>query len=65
MLERAGLIAAAARRSGARAASRPSALKDVDNWLENYRRFWEASLDRLDDYLREMQAKETKRGRKK
>jgi len=36
----------------------------VDDWLERYRRFWEARLDRLDDYLLEMQAKEKKRRRK-
>jgi hypothetical protein len=36
----------------------------VDEWLERYRRFWEQSFDRLDDYLRELQAKEKKDGRK-
>jgi hypothetical protein len=36
----------------------------VDDWLERYRRFWEARLDRLDDYLLETQAKEKKRRRK-
>ena len=46
------------------------ALKDIDRWLERYRRFWEESLDRLDDYLQELQAKpktkpEKRRGRKK
>jgi hypothetical protein len=37
----------------------------VDDWLERYRRFWDESLDRLDTYLMELQAKERKRGRKK
>ena len=32
----------------------------VDEWLERYRRFWEERLDRLDDYLRQLQAKEQK-----
>ena len=36
----------------------PAALKEVDDWLENYRRFWEAGLDRLEEYLGELQAKE-------
>ncbi|CAN5316033.1 metalloregulator ArsR/SmtB family transcription factor [soil metagenome] len=36
----------------------PAALKDVDDWLEEYRRFWEAGLDRLEDYLGVLQAKE-------
>jgi DNA-binding transcriptional ArsR family regulator len=31
-------------------------LKDVDDWLEQYRRFWEQSLDRLDDYLHHQRA---------
>ena len=67
VLERAGLIA-----RGREAQWRPSRLeagplKDVANWLEHYRRFWEQSLDRLGDYLRELKTKdkEKKRGRKK
>ena len=65
VLERAGLI-----RRGREAQWRPcrieaTALKQVDDWLERYRRFWEESFDRLDDYLREMQAKGKKRGRRK
>ena len=40
-------------------------LKGVADWVEHYRRFWEQSLDRLDGYLKELQAKEKKRGRKK
>jgi DNA-binding transcriptional ArsR family regulator len=64
VLEHAGLIA-----RGRAAQWRPcrleaAALKDVDDWLERYRRFWDESLDRLDDYLLRMQAKEKKRGRK-
>ena len=30
-------------------------LKDIDGWLESYRRFWEESLDRLDAYLQDLQ----------
>ena len=33
-------------------------LKDVNGWISGYRRFWEASFDRLDDYLAELQAGE-------
>ncbi|MHB8728702.1 MAG: ArsR/SmtB family transcription factor [Sulfuricaulis sp.] len=40
-------------------------LKGVSDWVEEYRRFWEQSLDRLDDYLKELKAREKKRGRKK
>jgi hypothetical protein len=39
-------------------------LKRIAEWLERYRRFWEASLDRLDDYLRDLQTKEKTRDRK-
>jgi DNA-binding transcriptional ArsR family regulator len=73
VLERAGLIS-----RGREAQWRPcrlvgAALKDAADWLEEYRRFWEDSFDRLDDYLRELQAKdkraarvkEKKNGRKK
>lgn len=35
-------------------------LKDVAEWLEQYRRFWEESLDRLDDYLQRLQSEEEK-----
>lgn len=58
VLERAGLIA-----RGRAAQWRPcrlqaGPLKDADDWLETYRRFWEERFDRLDDYLRELQQKE-------
>ncbi len=33
-------------------------------WIEHYRRFWEGSLDRLDDYLKELQAQEKKNVRR-
>jgi DNA-binding transcriptional ArsR family regulator len=64
VLERAGLIA-----RGRDAQWRPcrlqaSPLKDVADWVEHYRRFWEESLDRLDDYLHELQAKEKKHAKK-
>jgi DNA-binding transcriptional ArsR family regulator len=36
----------------------PEPLKDASAWLETYRRFWEESLDRLADYLDELQQAE-------
>jgi DNA-binding transcriptional ArsR family regulator len=33
-------------------------LKDVSDWVEHYRRFWDESFDRLDDYLRELKNQE-------
>ena len=58
VLERAGLIA---RRKDAQ--WRPCSLdarplKPVADWAEHYRHIWERRLDRLDDYLQELQAKE-------
>ena len=35
----------------------PEGLKSIDEWMEQYRKFWEASFDRLDDYLKELQVK--------
>jgi DNA-binding transcriptional ArsR family regulator len=64
VLERAGLIA-----RGREAQWRPcqleaGPLKDAADWLERYRRFWEQSFDHLEKYLRELQRKEKKHGRK-
>lgn len=39
-------------------------LKEAVDWLEHYRPFWEESFARLDDYLRKIQRKERKHGRK-
>jgi DNA-binding transcriptional ArsR family regulator len=65
VLERAGLIA-----RGREAQWRPcrleaGPLKDASKWIEHYRRFWEQSFDRLEEYLREVQKKEKTNGRKK
>src|SRR6195256_6505618 len=65
VLERAGLIARGRAAQWRPCRIEPTALKGVDDWLDRYRRFWDESLDRLDDYLMELQAKEKKRGRKK
>ena len=65
VLERAGLIARGREAQWRPCRIEPAALKQVDHWLERYRQFWDQSLDRLDNYLIELQAKEKKRGRKK
>ncbi len=65
VLERAGLVA-----RGRDAQWRPcrldaGPLKDVADWVEPYRRAWEERFDRLDNYLHELKAKETKHGRRR
>jgi len=64
VLERAGLIA-----RGREAQWRPcrlaaAPLGEVAEWVEHYRRFWEESFDRLDEYLVELKGKGRKDGRK-
>ena len=39
-------------------------LKDAAHWIENYRKFWEASLDRLEDYLNRLQSEPARRSAK-
>jgi DNA-binding transcriptional ArsR family regulator len=56
VLERAGLIARGRSAQWRPCRIEPAALKTVDEWLERYRRLWNVRLDRLDDYLRQMQA---------
>jgi DNA-binding transcriptional ArsR family regulator len=63
VLERAGLIVRGREAQWRPCRLEPNALKDVDAWLDRYRRLWEERLDRLDDYLRTLQGKK-KRGRK-
>jgi DNA-binding transcriptional ArsR family regulator len=65
VLEHAGLIA-----RGREAQWRPcqleaGPLKDAAEWIEYYRRFWEQSFDRLDEYLHELRRKGKKHGRKR
>ncbi|MEU3270530.1 metalloregulator ArsR/SmtB family transcription factor [Saccharomonospora sp. NPDC006951] len=62
VLERAGLIT-----RGREAQWRPclldaGPLREVTEWAEPYRRFWDASYARLDNYLRELQAKDENHG---
>jgi hypothetical protein len=45
-------------------ALRPQAFRELDQWLESYRRLWDERHDRLNDYLRTRQAKEKNDGRK-
>jgi DNA-binding transcriptional ArsR family regulator len=58
VLERAGLIARTREAQWRPCTLQAGPLRDVSSWLETYRKFWEASLDRLDDYLTKLQAQE-------
>ena len=65
VLEQAGLIT-----KGREAQRRPctlnaAPLKEAADWVERYRQFWEESFDRLDDYLRILQKRRKKRGKKR
>jgi DNA-binding transcriptional ArsR family regulator len=65
VLERAGLVT-----RGRDAQWRPcrldaGPLKDVADWIEPYRRMWEARFDRLETYLQQLQRKEKTHGRKR
>jgi DNA-binding transcriptional ArsR family regulator len=58
VLERAGLISRGREAQWRPCRLEPAPLKDVADWVEEYRSLWEARLGRLDDYLREIQGKE-------
>jgi DNA-binding transcriptional ArsR family regulator len=60
VLERAGLIARGREAQWRPCRLKADPLKDIAAWLENYRRFWEESFDRLDAYLVELKDQETK-----
>ena len=65
VLEHAGLIARGRAAQWRPCRLEPAALKGADDWLESYRRLWEDRLDRLENYLKTLQAKEKKNERKK
>ena len=64
VLEGAGLISRGREAQWRPCKLKAAPMKDAVDWLQEYRRFWEARLDRLDDYLRSIQTKDKKRGRK-
>lgn len=57
VLERAGLITRGRDAQWRPCRLRAEPLKEVDGWMEQYRRHWEDRLDRLDEYLRDVQGK--------
>ncbi|MCR4522128.1 MULTISPECIES: helix-turn-helix transcriptional regulator [Bosea] len=57
VLERAGLITRGKEAQWRPCRLDPGPLQDVSQWLEHYSRFWDQSLGRLDEMLREIKAK--------
>jgi DNA-binding transcriptional ArsR family regulator len=58
VLELAGLVARGHDAQWRPCTLRADPLKQVADWVDYYRRYWEQSFDRLEDYLREVQVKE-------
>jgi DNA-binding transcriptional ArsR family regulator len=65
VLERAGLIARARRAQWRPCRLKAAPLRSAADWLEEYRQFWEHSIDRLDHYLQTLKTKEKAHGRRK
>lgn len=65
VLERAGLITRGREAQWRPCKLAPEPLAEVHAWVENYRQLWDERLDRLDDYLRELQGKEKANTRRK
>ncbi len=62
VLERAGLIARGREAQWRPARLEASPIREVVEWASPFRRFWDASLDRLDGYLEQLTAKEKPHG---
>src|SRR5665213_3454384 len=63
VLERAGLISRSREAQWRPCRLQGAPLRDIADWLESYRRFWDESLDRLDGYLVEVQGHAAKAGK--
>src|SRR4029453_660440 len=55
VLQKAGLIEQGRQAQWRPCTLRPEGLRDVADWVSQYRRHWEGTFDHLDDYLRELQ----------
>jgi DNA-binding transcriptional ArsR family regulator len=61
VLEKAGLISRGREAQWRPCRIAPQGFKQVADWVEEYRQIWEASFDRLDDYLKRVQQKKGKK----
>ncbi len=64
VLEKAGLITKTKDAQWRPCKINGTAFKEVANWMEQYRVFWEESLDRLDEYLKTIAPQEKAKGKK-
>ncbi|MBD0292490.1 MAG: winged helix-turn-helix transcriptional regulator [Jiangellaceae bacterium] len=62
VLERAGLITRSRERQWRPARLQAEPLKEVAEWAEHYRQFWEESYDRLEEYLQKLQGQRKENG---
>jgi len=62
VLERAGLVARGRERQWRPARLEAGPLREVAEWADRYRRFWEESFDRLDEYLDQLQERRKEKG---
>jgi DNA-binding transcriptional ArsR family regulator len=60
VLQKAGLVSQGRRAQWRPCRLEPARLKDVSDWIEQYRAIWEQRFDRLDAYLRELQPEPSK-----
>jgi DNA-binding transcriptional ArsR family regulator len=65
VLEKSGLIIRRSQAQQRLCKLQTQPIKDAVDWLEHHRKLWEDRLDRLDDYLKELQQKEKEHGRHK
>lgn len=63
VLEKAGLITKTREAQWRPCTLNPDALRDVDDWMEQYRTLWEEKFDRLDEYLKTVTAKQKQKGK--
>lgn len=59
VLERAGLIERSRDAQWRPCRLKAGPMREANDWIEQYRRFWEESFDRLDDYLQDLQSRST------
>jgi DNA-binding transcriptional ArsR family regulator len=62
VLQRAGLVTQGRKAQWRPCRLEPARLREVADWTERYRRFWDESFERLDDHLRTLNSKEEKDG---